>query len=326
VEGSGNGAHFIRNTYTSQTSGEDNVGAVYVKKGENSYIQLFMTSSGYGTNYANFDLINGTVTVESNVIGKIESISNDWYRCSIVVEATSTSNSNAVYLALITSSTSSRAESYTGDGTSGVYIFGAQLEQQSSATSLMLPTTEGSTTTRLKDEVSKSGLSSEINSVEGTLFVEASTPYNDLLFRYITISDGTDNNRVFFGFRETTGYIYYFVVLNGVVQSNFDTTTTATATSKFAVKYKENYFALWVDGVEVYSDSSGSTFPNGVLNQLHYANGDGTDRNFFGKVKQLQVFKTALDDYQLEYLTNFGKLPIWKTYTEMALALNYTIQ
>ena len=41
----------------------------------------------------------------------------------------------------------------------------------------------------------------------------------------------------------------------------------------------------------------------GVLTELQFNEGDGAGSEYFGKVKQLQVYKTALTDVQLTALT-----------------------
>ena len=69
---------------------------------------------------------------------------------------------------------------------------------------------------------------------------------------------------------------------------------------KVAFKYKENDFALWVNGVEVATENSGT--PDIIISHLGFY---GYTRNqpFYGKVKNLQVFTEALSDEQLENLT-----------------------
>ena len=47
---------------------------------------------------------------------------------------------------------------------------------------------------------------------------------------------------------------------------------------------------------------------------------------FFGKVKQLQVYNTALTDEQLLQLTGTSGTDFYESYAEMASALTYTIQ
>ena len=61
--------------------------------------------------------------------------------------------------------------SYQGNGTSGLYAWGAMLEQQSYATSYI--PTNGATNTRLQDIANNSGNSTLINSTEGVLYAES---------------------------------------------------------------------------------------------------------------------------------------------------------
>jgi len=71
--------------------------------------------------------------------------------------------------------------------------------------------------------------------------------------------------------------------------------------NKIAFKYKNNDFALWVNGVEVGTDLIG-VIPTG-LNKLSFDDGNGSS-DFYGKVKQLQVYDTSLSDTQLAALTS----------------------
>lgn len=70
---------------------------------------------------------------------------------------------------------------------------------------------------------------------------------------------------------------------------------------------------------ELITDTSGNTFSNGTLTKLAFDRGDAAE-DFYGNVKQLQYFDTALNDTDLEELTS------WKSFSEMARDLLYTIQ
>ncbi len=89
---------------------------------------------------------------------------------------------------------------------------------------------------------------------------------------------------------------------------------------KVGFKYKANDFALWVNGVEVATDTSGLS-PIG-LNNLAFNDGESND--FFGKTKNIQAFNTALSDSDLLSLTTTGSVPYWTQYSAMATTLNYT--
>ena len=178
-------------------------------------------------------------------------------------------------------------------------IWGAQLEQGSYATSYI--PTDGSTVTRVQDQYSKTGISNLINSEEGVLFVEIASLSESGNYRELGLSDGTTSNRVLISYKSTDN------VIRGSFQGSGGTNLEYTVTSskdfhKIAVKWKVNDFALWVDGVEVGSDTSGSSFPADTLNSLSLDDGGGASK-FLGKVKQLQVFKTALTDTELATLT-----------------------
>lgn len=80
-----------------------------------------------------FDLAGGTVG-SSNVIGagvfikaSIQSAGNGWYRCSMT-GTINPSNTGITSSIDVSSGTAVNAEIYTGTGTSGIFIWGAQLE------------------------------------------------------------------------------------------------------------------------------------------------------------------------------------------------------
>ena len=85
-----------------------------------------------------------------------------------------------------------------------------------------------------------------------------------------------------------------------IFDNNF-TLTEITDFSKIAVKWKQNDFALWVDGVERATDSSGAA-PIG-LSQLQLSNYNSSSNDFYGKCKALAVFDEALSDSELTQLT-----------------------
>ena len=180
-----------------------------------------------------------------------------------------------------------------------ILVWGAQMEAGSYATSYI--PTDGSTVTRVQDQYSKTGISNLINSEEGVLFVEIASLSESGNYRELGLSDGTTSNRVLISYKSTDN------VIRGSFQGSGGANLEYTVTSskdfhKIAVKWKVNDFALWVDGVEVGSDTSGSSFPADTLNSLALDDGGGASK-FFGKVKQLQVFKTALTDSELIALT-----------------------
>jgi len=188
------------------------------------------------------------------------------------------------------------------DRSSGIgtfYAWGAQLEE-GYATSYI--PTEGSSVTRSADACSGAGNSEVFNDSEGVLYAEISALSNDLTFRLITLSDGTTNNRISFGYRNTSNAIYCEIRNASVTQAFLlGYSEDIKNLSKVAVKYKENDFALWINGVEVATDSSGITPLN--LNKLTFDSGQQSGSFFYGNAKDVRVYNTALTDSELETLT-----------------------
>ena len=181
-------------------------------------------------------------------------------------------------------------------------IWGAQLEQGSYATSYI--PTDGSTVTRVQDQYSKTGISNLINSEEGVLFLEvAFLSETDPVLQRISINDGTNSNRIIIQANPSSNTMQiYLINSSGAQTSSIYTLANKTNFNKIAFKWKVNDFAVWSNGTEVITDTSGTTFSSGILNRITFEGATGSN-NFYGKVKQLQVFKTALTDTELATLT-----------------------
>jgi len=133
------------------SSGAEYTVSVYVKRGVGSR-QFALLNVNAGSRVY-FDLNSGTVGDETNGTGKIVDVGGGWFHCSAT--GTSTNTSTALYLALCDGTTTG-SETYNGDGTSSILIYGAQLEQGQvvNGTPVDAPTpssyipTNGSTVTR----------------------------------------------------------------------------------------------------------------------------------------------------------------------------------
>jgi len=264
--------------------------SLFVKPNGRKNVILWSDTASKGTA---FDLNAGTITSETSSVGKITALTNGWFKISTTILGTGGVNVSLYFI------NDSGNASYLGDGVSGVYVWGAQLELGSYATSY-IPTTS-STVTRNEDVISKTGISSLINSEEGTLFVEMAALSNSGTFRQILFHDNAFNKRIALRYMPTSNQINASLV-NGTPQADFTyILNNALDFNKIAFKYKQNDFALWVNGVEVGADTSGSIFSANTLQNI--------DFNYLGsyllyaKVKQLQVNTRALTDTELTALT-----------------------
>ena len=113
-----------QSTKLNTTKSGDIFYSTYAKKGEYNVIQL--TDALNGTLYANFDLENGVIGNYSFCSPSIISIGNDWYRCSIYYN--SGSSINSVRVSIAQSPTEGRLVTFAGNGSDGIYIWGASLE------------------------------------------------------------------------------------------------------------------------------------------------------------------------------------------------------
>jgi len=100
--------------------------SIYLKANGYTETKLADVSTGNGVW---FNLSTGVVgTATSGFVGTIVSAGNSWYRCSI----TFTPSAGTQYYGIYIGNTTETA-SFAGDGTSGVFVWGAQLEQATSA-------------------------------------------------------------------------------------------------------------------------------------------------------------------------------------------------
>jgi len=137
VENTANSSHQILSTSTTVTVGTNYVSSIYAKAGERNWV-LFIYYDGSTVKGRYFDLTNGVggaYWAGATITNSITSVGDGWYRITLSYPATSTGNILGVYLA-----DSDNNNSYTGNGTSGIYIWGAQLVEGTSPQSY-LPTT-----------------------------------------------------------------------------------------------------------------------------------------------------------------------------------------
>jgi hypothetical protein len=297
IENNSLDTHLMWSQDISISVGDNITWSIFVKKGERNWIYLRDTAAGNFTSW--FDLENGVVGTKTGTLqNKIEDYGNGWYRCSITYTSTSTTAKVRIYTAV-----ADNQEPYQGDGTSGVYIWGAMVEQKSFSTSYIPNHGVSGGVTRLADVCNNSGSAQDF-SQSGVLYADISALSDDQTNRRITISDGTNTNRVVMGYNTNSNQIFYFVVVgNSTVASGNYTSSDITQFSKVAIKFKANDFALWVDGIERHTDTSGIIFSENTLTSLQFEQGSGNSLFFYGKVREVQVFTEALTDEQLQKLT-----------------------
>ena len=278
------------------TSGQQSTVSIFVKKYTLRYFVI--SFANYDTSEEiSFDLDTNTINRGSGVITEY---GNGWYRCSATF---STTTDTVGAIGFYGTNLANVIGGNLRDGTKSVLVWGLQCEELPYVSSYI--PTNGSVATRLKDQASRSGISNLINSDEGVLYAEIAALADDETNRAITLSDGTNNNVVeIFYSSGGSNRIRFQIRVNGVGGDNLDFITTnynVEDYNKIAIKYKLNDAQVWVNGTKIHTDSD-SGVPNS-LSQIDF-NYAGIGSNFYGKVKDLRVYTTALSDEDLQYLTS----------------------
>ena len=305
IEDNSNSNHQLYSVITSVQSNNAYTLSLFAKKGERDIIQISVGGTSFleGNVYANFDLANGSIGNGNYLDAKIDMLQNDWYKCSVSLTTISTSNFNISIQPKLTSS-SSRNLAYQGDGTSGLYIWGAQLEELSYATSYI--PTNGAISTRLADACTDAGNVSTFNSEEGVLYIEGSKIELSSISGAISISDSTTSNRIVVNGVASSienRYSIAFKVNNTDLYSqNITLPFDINGFAKLAIKWSVSSFSVASNGQILYTENNNFSFPINTLNRVGFDSGTGLV-DFYGKCKDLRVYNTALTDAELIELT-----------------------
>ena len=239
---------------------------------------------------------NGEAPATSGILegATIELMANSWYRCSWTFTTTSTVPGNRMDAWVMKTS--------IANGTDGMYVWGAQLEVGSYATSY-IPTV-ASAVTRNTDVISKTGISDLINSEEGTFFVDTRVFADDGVNRVISLSDGTGSNRISITFHITSRRIQVVSTKAGGILFNLEILTAIkTNFNKIALVFNNNSAKFFINGVLIQQSPITSSYAVGTLTKLSFDAGTLSVLPFDGQVQSLQLYKTALTDAQLITLT-----------------------
>jgi hypothetical protein len=280
--------HFLQRVVSGITTGATHTVSVFTKAGEYGFVRVEMGNNSAG---AYFNLTNGTVVSQSgSAVGSIQPFEDGWYRCVVTVMSIATS-----FNYVVAPSPNGTSINYTGDGTSGIFIWGAQLETGSVATSYIK--TEGSTQTRNADVITKTGLGSVLPQTEGWVYVEVDVRANKESVRVLQISDGTVNNRVQLAFNVNN--FTPAVIAGGLAQAAFSAPFTP-GINRCLILFRNNYAESYLNGVSIGTDST-VTVP--VTTVLDLANSLGS--NFLNDpIHSYAIGSGAITDAQAQSLTS----------------------
>ena len=205
--------------------------------------------------------------------------------------------------------------SYAGlAGLSGadVSVYGMQVEAGSYATSLIH--TSGSAVTRSADAANNAGNSDLINSTEGVLYAEIKALADDGTNRRLSLSDGSDTNRINLMYTATNNQIVINYRVAGTTQVSLNKVfEDVTEFHKVALRWQSGNFSYYADGQEISTDSNTTMISANTLNTLRLEDPTGAN-DMYANVKSVMVFKEALTDLELEKLTGYNNHELYMNY------------
>jgi hypothetical protein len=300
-----NTSHFIRQE-VAVTSGTTYTQTVYAKAAE--YTQILMGFGADASTFVDGAVVftltgNGTAGIPSASItsSSITPVGNGWYRCQVSSTATATATS-----VFRIQNATGNTNGFTGDGYSGIFIWGAQLEAGAFATSY-IPTV-ASQVTRSADVPSMTGanFSSWYRQDEGTIYAEYSrnaTSQSGSSLYAVAINDNSTSNMISLSNNFAGVNDRYQVVSAGVAQATIIVGTATTSFVKKAGAYSTNSFQLAKNGLSGTEDTAG-TIP--VVDRLGIGCflGGGLGQEFLnGTIKKIAFYPKRLTNAQLQSLT-----------------------
>jgi hypothetical protein len=301
--------HFISQQTTKAASSITYAFSVYYKNASGTRNLILAITNGTSAGRGAIFTTSGSVAAANISAGSgigftiisavVENAGCGWYRASITVSSdTSTRLDGVIYL----SNSSSSITVYDGDGTSGIFLWGAQLEAGAFPTSY-IPTATTSLT-RSADVCSITGdaFSGFYNQPEGTIFSSAMIAYLIGENRGIVqLDDGTNNNNLRHAYNLANGGFI------GSIRANADTQTTlsvivgsSSTIQKRAIAYEGTAFASTSNGGAIASVTR--TMPVG-LNAMRIGNFTGGSFQLNGHIASIRYYRKRLSNEKLVTLT-----------------------
>lgn len=210
-----------------------------------------------------FDIVNGVVgTTQSQITAAtIQNYGNGWFKCSSTGTISSSSAiTRGIYLA-----NSNGNNTYVGDGVSGAYLWGAQLEAGAFATSYIPTTTTALTRNADVATMTGTNFSDWYNATEGAIFTECSLIASSVTNKFAWSIFSDSNNRMH-GFMNNGAYAIprFLGVVAGSNEWNIipsEPVIAANTPIGLCCSYKANSVAAYIEGTLLGTDTS-ATIPS----------------------------------------------------------------
>ena len=282
----------------SQTTGTSYTWSVFAKAGEYSFCQLRITGTVVPSiTRAYFNLATGTTTGTTNCTASITAFGNGWYKCSITYTTISTTTALPRFYGQVD------AADTVGDGTSGIYIWGAQMEAGSFPTSYIPTTTADATRAADVASISGSNFSSWYRQDEGTVFSDFTTTNTAGTNRYVwdIQQAGTTSNRVDLNINTSNVLNPRTVVSGGALISLTGGNYVNGAPARLAFGFKVSDYGSSFNGATSVTASTAGALPASLAEM--YIGSLAANALINGTIRRLTYWPARLPDDTLQTIT-----------------------
>lgn len=303
IEDTSTNAHHVKQIYTVADNTIVTISA-FAKAGERTYFVL-QGKKNDGVSYPNavFNLTAGTVSASTGLVTDGMSIlpaGNGWYRCAITYNSGVGGGAGIVFM----TTHNGVSGTYTGDGVSGAYLWGGQLEISAPATSY-IPTTTAAVT-RASDVLSVP-VGAWYNASVGTLFADYTLPrlgasgYPGV----VMVGDGSYNNGIVLYIADVSDDSKRGQIKSGgsiSFDQNAGTIISVNAQARAAFAYAANNSNIANNGTVATTDSS-VIIPSGLTVLSLGGSNNAITSPLNGYLKSFSYYSARAADAQIGLLT-----------------------
>lgn len=303
-ETAANAQHYILNT-CSVTTGTVYTASLFVKKGVGAtapdWIALGFLSAGFGSARAAFNVQTGSFGNTTGITStRAVQFPNGWWRISVTATATVTTSSGGLLLNFTqNTNVSASIPGYTGQTTSDIFVWGAQFEAGSFASSYIPTTTTSLVRSADVCSITGAAFTGFYNQTEGAMVLKMDKSEVITLaggqINYAVFDDGTANNTILLAQR-TTGETLRVVDLSAGQALIGATLAAANQLFGVSARYKVNDFAISTNGLAVSTDTLG-TVPSSLNRFLFSPTGNSIH------IRSFQYFNAIKTNAQLQALS-----------------------
>jgi len=283
-------------------------GSFFAKAAGYNFASLQISDSGVSRYVIVVNLTTGAIT-QTQSSGSPTGISTSvipyadgWYRISLTMNATVT----GIFMLVSAIPTSTVSYSafldpvFTGDGTSGIFAWGAQLEEGAFPTSY-IPTTTASVV-RSADicTITGSSFTGMYNQSEGTLLTQSTKTSTNSNSFIAAMSDNSFNNSLDLRYSAVTTASSLMNFSNVNQFTGFSGAITSGSSPKQAIAYKLNDCAYSLNGASAITDTSAS-IP--TFSQLNIGNAYSNNLAINGHIASIRYYKKRLANAKIQALT-----------------------